>query len=513
MTILPKKKHQDSKRNEQDHENELRNRTRTRNVRENRSRTSQPTDDLLSIADPSSNNILGTPSIYNDLDNRDPQEVISLPHKRSRHRQGSNFLSTSIEEGREDDEEENEENDGYNSSDEHGPARVVPQEKVAVNETQQEQEEEFERELHEKKGFDIKQMATDGACMFRAVADQVYGDQEMHSVVRRHCMDYMLKNRDFFSPYVTEDFSCYIRRKRNEHAHGNHIEMQALSEMYNRPIEVYQYSCEPINTFHSRSYYHDDNAPIRLSYHGNVHYNSISDPYNPTVGVGLGLAGYKPGMTNENINKALKESEGHLLENEMLKDKLKATDWEATDEQLAELAAKESYLQWLKDTQNNSNSGASSSTSSSTQTRKSPPREGHSRKSPPRDNRRSPPYDSRKSPTYESRKSPQEAHKSSPYRKSPKNKSPPRDDKNTNKSLKTFNSDNDSSEKHLNEQDKNPLTSASSATTDWSYALGYDLEFENDPVLAAVLAQSQQEYLDSLTQNKDSQQTTEQDKN
>ena len=25
------------------------------------------------------------------------------------------------------------------------------------------------------------------------------------------------------------------------HTHGNHIEIQALSELYNRPIEVYQY--------------------------------------------------------------------------------------------------------------------------------------------------------------------------------------------------------------------------------------------------------------------------------
>ena len=26
-----------------------------------------------------------------------------------------------------------------------------------------------------------------------------------------------------------------------DNCHGNHIEMQALSELYNRPIEVYQY--------------------------------------------------------------------------------------------------------------------------------------------------------------------------------------------------------------------------------------------------------------------------------
>ena len=43
--------------------------------------------------------------------------------------------------------------------------------------------------------------------------------------------------------------------------------------------------------------YKTDNAPIRLSYHGGVHYNSVVDPYKATIGVGLGLAGYKPGVS------------------------------------------------------------------------------------------------------------------------------------------------------------------------------------------------------------------------
>ena len=51
-----------------------------------------------------------------------------------------------------------------------------------------------------------------------------------------------MKNADHFSQYVTEDFNEYIKRKRANHCHGNNIEMQALSEMYNRTIEVYQYS-------------------------------------------------------------------------------------------------------------------------------------------------------------------------------------------------------------------------------------------------------------------------------
>ena len=60
-------------------------------------------------------------------------------------------------------------------------------------------------------------------------------------------MCFQTKNADYYSQYVTEDFSSYIVRKRNEHCHGNHIEMQALSEMYNRTIEVYQYSTGKTN--------------------------------------------------------------------------------------------------------------------------------------------------------------------------------------------------------------------------------------------------------------------------
>lgn len=51
----------------------------------------------------------------------------------------------------------------------------------------------FEK-LMKKRGFVIKPMGQDGACLFRSVADQVYGDQEMHAVVRNHCMDYIVKN-------------------------------------------------------------------------------------------------------------------------------------------------------------------------------------------------------------------------------------------------------------------------------------------------------------------------------
>ncbi|XP_041428030.1 OTU domain-containing protein 5-B isoform X1 [Xenopus laevis] len=210
------------------------------------------------------------------------------------------------------------------------------------------QEHWFEKALCEKKGFIIKQMKEDGACLFRAVADQVYGDQDMHEVVRKHCMDYLMKNADYFSNYVTEDFTTYINRKRKNNCHGNHIEMQAMAEMYNRPVEVYQYGTEPINTFHGIQQNEDE--PIRVSYHRNIHYNSVVNPNKATIGVGLGLPSFKPGHAEQSLMKsAIRTSEESWIEQQMLEDKKRATDWEATNEAIEEQVARESYLQWLRD--------------------------------------------------------------------------------------------------------------------------------------------------------------------
>lgn len=105
--------------------------------------------------------------------------------------------------------------------------------------------------------------------------------------------------------------------------------------------------------------------PLRLSYQHGTHYNAILDPYNATVGVGLGLAGYKPEMQTQ---KAMQLSEDLELEQTMLEDKIKTTDWEATNEAIEEQIARESYIQWCRDnlktcTSSNPNNGVASGSS------------------------------------------------------------------------------------------------------------------------------------------------------
>ena len=167
-------------------------------------------------------------------------------------------------------QEEEEEEEGYNSEDEYSH--------VGQNLTEEQWRDKdlrFERVMR-RKGYIIKKMGEDGACLFRAVADQLYGDEEMHQAVRTQCLDYIERNADYFSQYVTENFAEYVRRKRRSHVHGNHLEIQALAEMYCRPIHIYSYSSEPINIFqHIPQSESEISIPIRLCYHRGVHYNSL----------------------------------------------------------------------------------------------------------------------------------------------------------------------------------------------------------------------------------------------
>ncbi|EAR85579.1 OTU-like cysteine protease (macronuclear) [Tetrahymena thermophila SB210] len=134
-------------------------------------------------------------------------------------------------------------------------------------------ERNFMQELHQKKNLCIKVVGTDGNCLFRAVSDQMYGTEEFHKEIRSVCMDYIQIERAFFENYIHEEFEDYINRKRQDGEWGDDIELEALSEIYNRPIEVYAYSSQPMRTFHETNF--NNNEPIRLSYHGKCHYNSV----------------------------------------------------------------------------------------------------------------------------------------------------------------------------------------------------------------------------------------------
>lgn len=252
---------------------------------------------------------------------------------------------------------------GYNSGDEH-----IGQKDAQLSPDEWKKRDEAFAKVMSDRGFIIKEMVEDGACLFRAISLQIYGDQDMHEVIRHRTMDYISQNREYFAQFVTEDINNYIARKRENHVHGNHIEIQAMSEMYNRSVELYCYQLEPINIF-SSDQINNGNEPLRLSYQRGSHYNAILDPYKASVGVGLGLAGYRPDELDiKQVDDAVRMSEELEIEQTMFEDKLKTTDWEATNEVIEEQIARESYLQWCRDNMRNNSGKNNKSTSTITST-------------------------------------------------------------------------------------------------------------------------------------------------
>eukprot|EP00347_Sterkiella_histriomuscorum_P002114 403369422 len=177
-----------------------------------------------------------------------------------------------------------------------------------------EKENQFRREMA-MKNLKIVEMEGDGNCLFRAISDQIYdGDQSHHNLIRQACLDYISLEREFFSQFIIgglDNFDMYVHWKRQDAVWGDDIELQAISEIYNRPIEIYAYRAEPMRTFHEDEHRGRGTKPIRLSYHGNKHYNSITE-INPSSSI----------QSQRNLN--MHQEEEKISQNQMQQQQKKA---------------------------------------------------------------------------------------------------------------------------------------------------------------------------------------------
>lgn len=123
----------------------------------------------------------------------------------------------------------------------------------------------------------IVPMNGDGNCLFRSVSHQLYGDDSYHLLIRETSMRYISLERDYFSQFMIgglEKFDDYLTQMSRSGAWGDDIEIQAMSEIYNKAFNIFAYSSVPIRTFHEDQ---GEGQAIRLAYHGQCHYNSVVD--------------------------------------------------------------------------------------------------------------------------------------------------------------------------------------------------------------------------------------------
>ena len=145
---------------------------------------------------------------------------------------------------------------GSESDEEGGPARNGPADDTDIHTSEDDEAQHAEHvrmqqvyiaSLWKKYGLRRKPQAPDGNCLFRSISDQVYGDPKYHTIVRGYTVDYMQIQRNSFQPFVApsmRDFEVYLKFMRCNGTNykavwGGEPELQAMSELYQRPIVVF----------------------------------------------------------------------------------------------------------------------------------------------------------------------------------------------------------------------------------------------------------------------------------
>ena len=115
----------------------------------------------------------------------------------------------------------------------------------------------------------------DGNCQFRAIADQLYGSSDRYAEVRANIVEHLRSNSSRYSAFEPESYDAYIENMGRDGTWGDHVTLQAASNLYGLEIRVYTSYDEnwervirPTDNFNIR-------GVIQLSFYAELHYNSV----------------------------------------------------------------------------------------------------------------------------------------------------------------------------------------------------------------------------------------------
>jgi OTU domain-containing protein 6 len=149
-------------------------------------------------------------------------------------------------------------------------------------------------------GLQIKDIPSDGHCMYHAVADQmqlkklpIAQDVAGFQYLRRLTSEYMLTHTDDFLPFMALDegaaspeeaFEIYCDRVANTADWGGQLELRALACALRTPIEVFSAESDVLVMGGEFVDEDDASAPkLQLTYH--LHYYTLGEHFNSVTPV------------------------------------------------------------------------------------------------------------------------------------------------------------------------------------------------------------------------------------
>lgn len=139
-------------------------------------------------------------------------------------------------------------------------------------------------QLLQEKKLKLKEVPSDGNCLFSAVSHQIPEKdvwnlrKKVASYIQKHPDDYLpfLSNEQTGEPMNSDEFQDYLRKMAETPAWGGQIELRALSNLLEIPIKVIQAE-GPVVEFGPEG--SDDDNNVVITYHRHMyglgeHYNS-----------------------------------------------------------------------------------------------------------------------------------------------------------------------------------------------------------------------------------------------
>jgi OTU domain-containing protein 3 len=91
-------------------------------------------------------------------------------------------------------------------------------------------------------GLKIHPVTADGNCFYRAVADQLEGNEEAHGEYWHLAVDYIQDHWEEFEPFVEDEvpFDEYCKTMRDDGNWAGHMELQATSLVTHHNVCIHQ---------------------------------------------------------------------------------------------------------------------------------------------------------------------------------------------------------------------------------------------------------------------------------
>lgn len=125
----------------------------------------------------------------------------------------------------------------------------------------------------------------DGNCLFRALSDQIYGNEGKHAEIRNRTVAYLKDHAEHFSAFIGEygeTWDKYIVRMARDGTYGGHLEIVAFAETYGYEIIIYQadfmYAVQPSTA-------EKVHGKVHIAYHTWEHYSSVRNKNGPHQGL------------------------------------------------------------------------------------------------------------------------------------------------------------------------------------------------------------------------------------